>query len=391
MMMMIPFWYVKSESHELFVSQEQRLARKMGRPPWEVGCIPASTPAREWARAQKALSVGLIFDPEFWYDHRCWNRWLNALATEEADDGRINVPIGSQDPSWRTELNPPIYLTMRGLEQASRLAGMRRWIVRKCTRPDGFCVAVVPLYLLKSLPRDLELGALPEYWADIGPEVRIFCSGWLHAFNAKDDAFYRKDLLSMCTWNGTVLELGCGSGFMAQACKKMHQNVTWIGLDIHASSLYQASSKMDMAVHADIQKPLPLSKTIQFDRIVCADVLEHTAYPWEVLRDLRQRIQPEGLLIASFPNIGHWSIIEDLILGRFDETPAGILCVGHLRFGTKRNWERWFRQTGWHISTLESSKVPVPDNWIIPKHALTGEYDKESLETVQYRLVARPA
>ena len=389
--MMIPFWYVQSEDRKLFISHEQRLAREMGRPPWEVGSISASTPAREWARAQKASSIGLIFDPEFWYDHQCWSRWLNALTTEKADDGRINVPVGNQDPSWRIELNPPIYLTVRGLERASRSVGMRRWIIRRCTRPSCFCVVVVPLHLLKALPKDLELGALPEYWADIGPEVRIFCGGWLHAFNAIDDGVYRKDLLSMCTWHGTVLELGCGMGFMAQACKKMHQNVTWIGLDIHASSLRQASGKMDMAVYADIQMPLPLSKVIQFDRIVCADVLEHTAYPWEVLRDLRQRVQPEGLLIASFPNIGHWSIIEDLILGRFDETPAGILCVGHLRFGTKRNWERWFRQTGWHILTWESSKVPMPDNWIIPKHALNGEYDKESLETVQYRLVARPA
>lgn len=387
--MKVPFWCICQDNSNVTLSQEERLARRMGMPPWGAGKVHASRPAAAWAAEKESEHVGLMFDQEFWYGPELWTQWLHALR-KEGTGGIINAPVGNQDPSWRKFLAPPPYLTLRGLEKASNKKGRERWVIRPCIKPEGFMVAVVPVSSLTSLPSTLILRELPKYWARKGEKVRIFCEGWLHAFNDVREAGSRKDLLAMCGWEGKVLELGCGRGLMAKVCKEMFPEVMWFGVDFHLPILSQARMWMDVAVQADVQRGLPFAESVRFDRIVCADLLEHLPYPWETLKLLSSRIKPDGLLVASFPNIGHWSVVEDLLMGRFDETPAGILCVTHLRLGTKTSWQRWFRDNGWHPYIWEEEKLPVPSDWIVPSHILQEKCDMDSLETIRYRVIAKP-
>ena len=387
--MKIPFWCICQDDSNVTLSREECLAKKMGMPPWKVGRVSASTPVAAWARQQGSEDVGLIFDQGFWYGPKLWRQWLHALE-KEGTGGSINAPVGNQAPSWRKFLVPQPYLTLRGIENASNKKGPQRWVVEPCTQPEGFMVVVVPVSSLTSLPSAPILGDLPRCWARNGEKVRIFCEGWLHAFNAVKEAGSRKDLLAMCGWEGKVLELGCGRGLMAKACKEMFPGVVWFGIDFYLSALSHAHMWMDVAIQADVQRELPLAESVRFDRIVCADLLEHLPYPWETLKFLCNRIKPDGLLVASFPNIGHWSVVEDLLMGRFDETPAGILCVTHLRLGTKINWQRWFQETGWCPCVWEEERLPIPSDWVVPSHILQEKCDMDSLETIRYRVIARP-
>jgi SAM-dependent methyltransferase len=143
---------------------------------------------------------------------------------------------------------------------------------------------------------------------------------------------------------------------------------------------------------ADIERALPFPDQIRFDRIVCADVLEHVPYPQRLLEQLRRVISEDGLLIAAFPNIGHWSILDDLLQGRFDEAPSGILCVSHLRFGTRYSWENWLSRSGWEVLRWEAEKVPLPDHRRHGYPVQVGDkpVNFESLETFRFRIVARP-
>lgn len=356
----------------------------MGKPPFEIRSIPGSQTISEFIEHQQDSLIGIIFDPYFWYSHSCWNRWVNAILQDGAD-GKINVPLGNQHPSWREGLNVPAYLTVSGLERTSAFKADTRWMLRKEARQENFCVVIVPLSVLKMLPETLAVGDIPEYWTKFSPEYRIFCEGWLHSFTAIKDAGARHDLLEMCDWHGMVLELGCDTGLMAKTCKEQYPDVCWIGVDLNRKSLFQAKLSADMAICTDIHS-LPFSDTVKFDRIVCGDVLEHLPYPWEILKTLHQWLKPDGLLIASVPNVGHWTMIEDLLNGCWDEAPSGILCVSHLRFGTKKSWERWFHQSGWKVIRWESEKLPLPEHWGL-QHL--GGYDVESLETIRYRLVAK--
>ncbi len=368
------------------VNIEQQLAREMGAPPYPVQEISDSIPIHAWAETLNVAEVCLLFDPEFWYSSQCWEQWIAAIL-EEGTDNLINVPLGNQDVSWQAGRDISPYLTLPGLETAATYRGEERWMRGRGQNLLAFCVAVVPISLLKTVPDNLKLGDLPDYWITIGTEVRIFCEGWLHAFNALREAEARDDLIALCQWQGLVLELGCANGLMAKTCKEKYP-VTWLGIDMHNSALKNALPWLDLAIQADIQNPLPFSEETRFNRIVCADVLEHIPYPWELLSRLRQYISSDGFLVASFPNVGHWSIIDDLLAGRWDETPSGILCVTHHRFGTKKTWQGWLEKSGWEVIRWEEEKVPLPSHWE-KYHFGDQVIDYDSLETFRYRILAR--
>ena len=60
----------------------------------------------------------------------------------------------------------------------------------------------------------------------------------------------------------------------------------------------------------------------RFDALLFADVLEHLDDPIRILGLAREVALPEATLVASVPNVGHLSLVRDLVLGRFDPLPA---------------------------------------------------------------------
>ena len=86
-------------------------------------------------------------------------------------------------------------------------------------------------------------------------------------------------------------------------------------------------------------------------------------------------------------------MIEDLLDGRWDETPSGLFCINHLRFGTQTSWRRWFEKTGWETVVWQEETVPLPDPWLISRtdnRDCDRNYNWNSLETIRYRVAARP-
>lgn len=389
---MIPFYQVVDNDDTWEdLSQEARLAREMGSSPFEVSYVQGDSLVMELIQHVSPYeNIGFIFDPEFWYSDFCWDKWVSAVH-QNGTGGYINVPLGNQEPGWCEDLASPAYVTLSGLEKTETLSGENTWHIRKGKEPQCYCLSIVPISVLRAVPDSLRVHELPLYWAKRETKVRIYCHCWLHSFNALKSAEYRADLLEMCDWKDkSVLELGCKSGLMSRYAKDHYGVAYWLGIDLDEKALSQAKENVDLAIKADGEISLPVLHQKKFDRIVCADFLEHLAYPWQILKGLQKYINKKGLLIASFPNVGHWSIVQDLIKGRFDEAPSGILCVSHLRFGTKISWNNWFEKSGWEIIDWKQEKLPLPDFWEEFIKSLGQSADRQSLETIRYRVVARP-
>jgi 2-polyprenyl-3-methyl-5-hydroxy-6-metoxy-1,4-benzoquinol methylase len=387
---MIPIIQIIVDGFSSSATPEQMLAREMGKPPWPFQRVSGSEPAKAWAFTHTSEDIGIIFDPEFWYSDSCWKQWLFNCRFHRDQDA-IAVPLGNQNPSWRIGLNVPLYATLRQLEITSAFEAPDLWRPSVAGHSNDFAVCVSPISLLRRLPENLLFEQLPEYWVKTRQKIHVFCKGWLHAFNAIQDSGSREDLASMCGWKGNVLELGCDRGLMAANIRKKRLGVSWVGLDINRSALQSAHVHMQMSIQADLKESLPFLTKTKFDRIVCGDVLEHLPYPCKLLTQLRELIAPDGILLVSFPNIGHWSVIEDLLAGRWDETPSGTFCVTHLRFGTRETWNKWFRQSGWQIRTWESEFLSVPPNWAEMLKALPVQFNIQELETLRYRVIAVPS
>jgi 2-polyprenyl-3-methyl-5-hydroxy-6-metoxy-1,4-benzoquinol methylase len=97
----------------------------------------------------------------------------------------------------------------------------------------------------------------------------------------------------------------------------------------------------------------------QYDLLLFGDTLEHLPDPPALLRRLRTRLKPGGVLVTSIPNVANWSLRLSLLAGRFRYTERGLLDRTHLRFYTKRTVVEMLREGGFETESLTAT-VPVP-------------------------------
>ena len=87
-------------------------------------------------------------------------------------------------------------------------------------------------------------------------------------------------------------------------------------------------------------------------------MIEHTAEPVRLMRQLAETLAPRGVLLASVPNFAHWYPRVRVALGRFDYDRRGILDSGHVRFFTRRSFERAASDAGYEITRRDVIGLP---------------------------------
>jgi 2-polyprenyl-3-methyl-5-hydroxy-6-metoxy-1,4-benzoquinol methylase len=93
--------------------------------------------------------------------------------------------------------------------------------------------------------------------------------------------------------------------------------------------------------------------------IVCGDVLEHTADPVGVLRQLHRHATNNAVYIISLPNVAHLSARLMLLFGRFPKMDRGILDRTHLHFFTRDTASEMLVQAGLSIIAISATPVPL--------------------------------
>ena len=154
-----------------------------------------------------------------------------------------------------------------------------------------------------------------------------------------------------------------------------------------------ARGRCDRVLVGDIAEILPALENAgeRFDAIVFADVLEHLEDPVAALTMGRRVAAPGGKLLVSVPNVGHLSIVRDLVLGRFDPVPAGLTDAGHLRWFTRTFLAEALSESGWRMDALESEAGAPPSGAedFLAFAAAWPDCDRESLLTYQWVATAR--
>lgn len=153
---------------------------------------------------------------------------------------------------------------------------------------------------------------------------------------------------------GTVLDVGCSDGRFGAQVRRLGHVVHGVDLVKHDG----IADRLDHFVEVDLNAGLPREVGSGYDRIVAADVVEHVVDPARLLRDLGTRLAPGGELLVSIPNFGHWYPRGRTTLGLFDYDTRGPLDQGHVRFFTRRSFERLVRESG--LTVIERDVVGVP-------------------------------
>jgi len=160
-------------------------------------------------------------------------------------------------------------------------------------------------------------------------------------------------IASMIPSGARVLDVGCGTGSVSRliidAC-----GCTVLGLEPDADRAAVAVSNGVDVIGTELTEEL-ISQLGLFDVVLFADVLEHLVDPFEMLRLAQKFLLVGGAIVASLPNIAHWTVRLNLLRGRFDYQPVGIMDATHLRWFTRRSLYRLFTQAGYRVAETKAS------------------------------------
>jgi len=264
----------------------------------------------------------------------------------------------------------PDYLTVRGME---------RFVARLRKMPNQ-----------KVLPSS-NLADMVLTTADAMRNSTITLSAvWVPAAFVHDFSDYhrgqRLEVLSMVPETvERVLDVGGGEGGFARALKNK------FGCEAHLSEF--STLACDRAgQYVDKVWPGNFMTTdfdVRFDCISFLDVLEHTEWPLLWLKRAVQLLEPGGCLVISVSNVGHWSVVMDLLEGRWDYAPAGIHCITHLRFFTRFGVEQLLTEAGLVVEKLEIARFDIPFWFDCAAFKDHLSVNLDSLSSVGYLIRAR--
>ncbi|HZS55737.1 MAG TPA: class I SAM-dependent methyltransferase [Bryobacteraceae bacterium] len=164
---------------------------------------------------------------------------------------------------------------------------------------------------------------------------------WMKEYDEKTTGYFefdRQDVLPYLPLTADrICEIGCGTGKTLAGIKRKYQASLAIGFDIHEQSIATARTRLDRAEVIDIEA-IDLPEYVHdVDVFLCLDVLEHLRDPWSVIKALHARLRRGGCIVASIPNVRHYSVSFGLLFaGQWDLKDAGLLDRTHLRFFVRK-------------------------------------------------------
>ncbi len=155
-----------------------------------------------------------------------------------------------------------------------------------------------------------------------------------------------------------VLEIGCGRGATARFLSE-HRGARVVGVELNPAVAERASRWLERVIVGDVAEvEVPEAA---FDLVLALELVEHLPEPEAVLRKLARAVRPGGRMLLSVPNVGHHSVVRDLLAGRWDYLPVGLLCYTHYRFFCRSTLEDWLGRCGFDRFDIEPQRTEIPD------------------------------
>jgi precorrin-6B methylase 2 len=157
-----------------------------------------------------------------------------------------------------------------------------------------------------------------------------------------------------------VLEVGCGTGALAEAYRRINPRVEYLAIEKNPEAGQAALSvgRVDRLFVGDVESldlsALDLCDTSPgVDCLVFGDVLEHLVDPWTILARLARSVSDGGQIVACVPNTQHYSVIVALMRGAWDYQDEGLLDRTHLRFFTLSGIQDLFIKAGLQVFEIQ--------------------------------------
>ncbi|MBE2205422.1 MAG: class I SAM-dependent methyltransferase [Chthoniobacterales bacterium] len=157
----------------------------------------------------------------------------------------------------------------------------------------------------------------------------------------------------------TILDVGCGAGDNARRLGRNGRAVD--GVTLSVAEREEAMKHCRNVVIHDLEKGLPAELAGPYDCVICSHVLEHICWPEKLLRDIRERLAPDGRLVVALPNVMFYKNRWNLLAGRFDYQDSGLMDNTHFRWYTFRSAGVMLTANGFEILHAEAEgSFPIP-------------------------------
>lgn len=212
---------------------------------------------------------------------------------------------------------------------------------------------------------------------------------------AKDDNSHTM-MVELVGSNKRVLDVGCANGYLARVL--VEHGCTVSGVEFDRAAAEEARPVLQDLVVGDLEQ-LDLATELgtgRFDVVVFGDVLEHLRDPLPVLRAARELLAPDGCVVISIPNIAHGDVRLQLLQGRFDYRPLGLLDSTHIRFFTRDNLKALLRDAGFAATEFLRTTAPLfgtelaPERDSVPAELVAQMLEDPDATTYQFVVRAVP-
>jgi SAM-dependent methyltransferase len=110
-----------------------------------------------------------------------------------------------------------------------------------------------------------------------------------------------KDLAHRGSCGGSLLEIGCGHGYLLDEARPFFRRR--VGTDFSKGAVSIARTKADEVHQGGVEA---IVSTEVFDCIIATHVIEHVYHPHAFIQSLLQRLRPGGSLLIAAPDMGSY-------------------------------------------------------------------------------------
>lgn len=147
-----------------------------------------------------------------------------------------------------------------------------------------------------------------------------------------------------------ILEFDCGLGATLLKLKHIYPNAKLYGIETN-QKISRICSKMLAITTEDFEKSYVIkfneNKEILFDYVIIGNKLQFSENPWKLLTEIKRTLKPGGYIIATIPNIMHYSVISGLLNGDFMYNKNSILNRNYNKFFTLLDIQKIFDECGY--------------------------------------------
>lgn len=142
----------------------------------------------------------------------------------------------------------------------------------------------------------------------------------------------------------TVLDLGCGNGYLTNKLKQSFPGISFAGLDPSETGIAQATSAYPELLfrQGSVYDEPPTDWVGCFDMVISTEVVEHLYAPKAMPTYIRKVLKPSGIAVITTPYHGYLKNLALCILDKWDSHHTVFWDHGHIKFWSRKTLTQLF-------------------------------------------------